>query len=538
MRSWRLNLGMAMSAEAISGEQVMKRREFVAGLLCTASLAAGALAIRARAQSGSDAVDVVEAFGFVADGRTDNYDAFHRWAAHVNQVGGGRYVFPPGTYFVRRYRTTIHEDRDPRDIINPIIDGANGLTITGYGAKIRLNGRFHRSSRKGPNGRPVDLYTAIFMPFTVHRSNNVTIKGFDMDGGVREMSRDPDVNEAYAALVALHGCTGALLEDLDLHHCQMDGIYLSSSFEGTHVNGPRPSVACRDVTLRNVKCRDNARGGLGVFQVYGLLAEDCAFNDNGKAGGRYLPHAPRFGVDIEPDYVRPNVDILTGNIEFRRCEFAGNYSALLAAYRDRFRGYLRLIDCRSSNPAGGPYHMILNWPGGLIEGGLHDAGAGVIHTSWQEQKGGDLTIRGAEIRTSGLYGLMHYYDGNLLRLENVKIVGTQRGPGTHGEMVLIRADPGGGRRNVVKASEFFVPAARKSPANPFDYEIILHHTLSEGNLFRTDLPASGGRHFAVQYGPGTVARGDRFIGTAPGTRDSIRPSHNSTHDTRLPFSTS
>lgn len=513
----------------------MHRRDFVAGLLCSAALPLGAVAFRAAAQAGAEPVNVVERFGFVGDGRTDNYDAFHRWAAHVNRVRGGHYVFPPGTYFIRRYRTKIHETRDPREIINPIIDQADGLTITGYGAKIRLNGAFHRSNRKGPDGRAVGLYTGVVMPFTIHRSRNVTIKGFEIDGGVREMSREIDVAECYAGLIALHGCTGVLLEDLDLHHCQTDGVYLTSSFEGTRLGGGRPSLANRDVVIRRVKSHDNARGGCGVFHVYGLLCEDCAFNNNGRQG-KYLPHPPQFGVDVEPDYVLPDVDILTGNIEFRRCEFMGNISALLAGYADRYRGYLRVIDCRSSSAPEGLYHMILNWRGGLVQGGVHDAGDAVIGLSWQEQTGGDMTVRDCEIRCSGLYGVSHYFDGNLARLENVKIVGTQREPGTHGELLLIRANPGGGRRNVLKGCEIVVPAARKSRANAYDYEVLLHHTRSEGNIFRTDLPATGGQHFAVGYDASSVARGDRFRGTAPGPGDSIRPGHNSSHDTRLPFS--
>lgn len=512
----------------------MHRRDFMAGLLCSAALPLGAVAFRAAAQPAAEPVNVVERFGFAPDGRTDNYEAFHRWAAHVNRAGGGHYVFPPGTYFVRKYRTKIHETRDPREIINPIVDQARGLTITGYGAKIRVNGAFHRSSRKGPDGRAVDLYTGTFVPFTIHRSSNVVIKGFDMDGGVREMSRDPDIGESYASLIALHGCTDSLLEDLDLHHSQTDGLYLFSSFEGTRF-GAGASIACRDITIRNVKCHHNARGGLGIFQVYGLLVEDSAFNDNG-GPGKYLPHPPQFGVDVEPDLNPPHVDILTGNIEFRRCEFMDNGSAFLGAWRDRCRGYLRLIDCRSRNRLGGDYHMIVCGEDLLIEGGLHDAGAGMIATSWNDQSGGQVTIRNCEIRTSGLYGIAHNTDGNLARFENLKIVGAQTAPGTHGEMILIRANPGGGRRNLMRNCDVFIPASRKSREHLYDYEVILNHTLSEGNTFRTDLPATGGQHFAVGSDAGGIARGDRFRGTAPGPQDSIRPGHNSTHDTRLPYS--
>jgi Right handed beta helix region len=509
----------------------MNRRDFVTALLCTAALPLGGLAFRAAAQAAADPVNVVERFGFVPDGRTDNYAAFHRWADHVNAVGGGHYLFPPGTYLVTRHRTKSLQIRDPGTVTNSRIDRVDGLTITGYGARIRLNGAFHRSARPGPSGEALGTHMALFMPFEIHRSSNVTIKGFDMDGGVAEMSRDPQLTEIYAALIAIHGCSGVILEDLDLHHCQTDGVYIASSFLGG-----KPSIASRDVTLRNVKSHDNARGGLGAMQVYGLLCVDCAFNHNGPEGAKYLAHAPRYGVDIEPDYILPDVDILTGNVEFRRCEFNDNISALLAAYSDRFRGYLRIIDCRSSNRPGGPYHMILNWPGALIQGGVHDAGAGQIHASWQEQKGGDVTIRDCEIRSSGLYGLSHYFDGNLVRFEGVRLVGTHRGPGTHGEVLTVRGDPGGGRRNLVRSCDIFIPAARKSRAQPYDYEVVLAHTVSEGNLFRTDLPAAGGQHFAVNYDQGAVARGDRYRGTAPGPQDSFRPSHNSAHDSRQPYS--
>ncbi|HEX9964286.1 MAG TPA: hypothetical protein VGB04_04805 [Allosphingosinicella sp.] len=508
----------------------MNRRGFVTALLCTASLPLTAIAVRAGAQAQQEAIDVVERFGFVPDGRADNYEAFHRWAAHVNRVRGGHYLFPTGTYAVTRYRTKNLGARDPREVINSMIDGVDGLTVTGYGARIRLNGAFHRPGRPGTDGQPAGLHYATFMPFEIGRSRNVTIKGFEIDGGIRDMTRDPNVSEAYASLIALHGCTGVTLEDLDLHHGQTDAVSLTSSFVGRSV-----STACRDVTLRKVKAHDNARGGLAVIQVQGLLCVDCEFNNNGMPG-KYAAHAPQFGVDIEPDYVPPKVDVLTGNIEFRRCEFRNNLSALLAAYAERCQGYLRVIDCTSSNERDGPYHMIFHWPGALMEGGVHDARGGQIHASWGEGKGGDVTLRNCEIRTSGLYGLSHYFDGNLARFETLKIVGSHRGPGTHGEVLTIRGNPGRGRRNVMRQCELFIPAARKSRAHPYDYEVIIDHTLSEANLFRTDLPAGGGQHFAVNYGAGALARGDRFRGTAPGAQDSFRPSDNSAHDSRAPFS--
>lgn len=505
----------------------MERRNFIR-LLGGTMLAAGPL--RAAAQvSASPAVDVVEAFGFVPDGRTDNAPAFRRWIAHVNRARGGNYVFPAGDYLVRQHRT---EDFNLRPHLNPVIDRCDGLVVSGYGARIRLHGAFHRGGRRGPGGVAVGTHLAIFMPFSIHRSRNVVIRGFEMDGGVRDMSRDDSLQEIYAALVALHGCTGVTLEDLDLHHCQTDGVYVDAT-----IRGGRPAVACRDITLRRVTSRHNARGGLGIIQVYGLLAEDCAFNGNGEGLGRYKAHAPRYGVNVEPDYMRrQDVDVLTGNIELRRCRLMDNGSAFIAGYIDRYQGYLRLIDCRSSNRTDGPYHMIVSWPGALIEGGAYDAGAGVISLSWDSQRGGDVVMRGAEVRTSGPYGILHAFPGNVVALEGVRIVGEHRSPGTHGSVLMLQSDPGGGRRNRVRGCDIFVPAARKARAAPYDYEVTLNYTVSEDNVFRTDLPAAGGEHFCTEYGPRTVARRDRYRGTAPGPNDSFRPGHYSQHDTRQPFS--
>ena len=504
----------------------MDRRSFVGGLIAAGGI--GALSARIAHGAATGTIDVADRFGFVGDGRTDNADAFHRWAAAVNQAGGGNYVFPPGRYYIRRYRAPGGPQPE-----NPTIHDCDGLTISGAGAVVVLNGNFHRSARPGPRGRPLGDETGAFMPFVLRRCRNVRISGFEIDGGVRGMSRDPSINEAYSYLIALHGCSAVVLEDLNLHHSQTDAVLL---YEDGLVRGRRPGIACRDIVLNRVRCSNNARGGLAPLQVYGLTCTDCAFNGSSYGLGKYLSHAPGFGVDVEPDYSKPEeIDIKTGNLEFRRCAFDGNGSAFLAAYPDTYRGYLRLIDCTSSNPERKPNHMIFSWPGALIEGGRHDCGDGTIWTSWEGVGGGDLTIRNTEIRASGPYGLFHAHNGHYLRLEGVKLVGTHRGPGSHGWLLAVHGSAAG-RRNLVRGCEIFVPRARKSPEHPYDYEVSFHDTVSEENVFTTDLPAAGGQHFCTEYGAGASARADRYQGTAPGPDDSFRPAHMSVFDTRRPYS--
>jgi hypothetical protein len=503
----------------------MNRRIFALGLL--SSSAAPAFLFDSAIAKAITGTDVTEGFGFVPDGRTDNYGAFLRWIEHVNRVGGGNYVFPAGVYYVGR-----HVGAGAR--ANAPIRGANGLGVFGYGARIRLDGNFHRAARPSAIDGRAGLDRATFTPFMIERSRNVSIRGFDIDGGVREMRRDPDVPEVYAYLVALHGCEDVLLEDMHLHHCQTDAVTLWAAGAGPARRAP----ICRNIELRNVKCVNNARGGLSIIQVWGLTCVGCSFNENGRGTGPYGAHAPQFGVTVEPDYMPPDVEGRTGNIEFRGCEFLDNATAFSGVYNERVEGYFHVIDCTSSNRYGHTYPITLSWPGAVIQGGVHDGGTGTIWLSWHHQRGGDVIIRDCEIRTAGAYGVFHAFPGNIVRMENVRIVGTHREAAAPGWVLSLQGDPGAGRRNLLRNCDIFIPASRKSAAHIYDYEVSLHHTSSAGNRFRTDLTPAGSQHFCTEYGPRTIARGDLYRGRAPGPHDSFRPRDSSSHDTRLPFSTS
>ena len=518
---------------ALRQAEAMDRRQFVAGAVAGASLLSAAplrAAQRIRVLS-EGAIDVVERFGFVGDDRTDNYHALHRLVDFAVRQGGGNFRFPPGSYYIEKYRDLDYKIRDPRQIIGPHFLHCDGLTLSGPGARIRLNGRFHRSSRIGADGFMRGLHTSNLVPFEIRRCRNVRIAGFEIEGGVLDTTRDEGVTETYAPLIGLNACHNVELEDLNLHHCQTDGILISDDVATNGMKGF--GEVCRNVSLNRVHCRANARGGLAVIQVLGLRCTDSSFNENGYSGP-YGRHAPGFGVDIEPDRHEPSdVDSLTGDIEFLRCEFNDNYSALLAAYARKYRGYLRLVDCRSRNRNNAPNHMIISWPGALVEGGVHDTGEGTFWTGWDE--GGDLTLRGTEIRSSGDYGLFHAFKGNIVQMDGVKVIGTHRRPAQAGSFPAIEADPGRGRRNSVRNCEFFLPAARHSREHAYDLEPSFNFVVCENNLFRTDLPAAGGRHFATRYSPDAVVRGDRYRGTNPGPNDSFRPTHNSSHDTRSPY---
>ena len=503
----------------------MKRRTFLAG---TAGLA---ITSQTPARAQAAPVNVVQRFGFVADGKTDNYAAFRRLADHATRVGGGRYLFPPGVYWVAKYRTTETYQREafqqarPADVVNAVYKGCRNLELSGKGAVIRLNGRFHRSAKAKSAG----LLAGIFMPFELRRCDGVTISGFEIDGGARAMTKDYGVTEAYAALIALNGSRNVTLRDLYLHHSQTDAIYLG---DDATLSGGR-GVACRNVRIERVRCENNARGALAALQILGLTCTDSQFNGSSFGTGNYGRHAPGFGVDVEPDRYQPaEVDTMTGNLHFERCQFRDNFSAFLAAYPRKYQGYLRLIDCSSSNAGNAPNHMILVWPGAELRGGTHEIGSGTVWTSWDGTPGGNLTIRDATFRGNGNFGIFHAHEDSVVRLERVTLIATHRAP-VFGAFPAIEGNPGGGRRNVVQDCRFVYPRARKAAQPAGEPTASFNHVTCSGNRFETDLPATGGQYFQVMYHANAVVLSDRFSGTAPGLRDSIRP--NAVHDTRLPF---
>ncbi|HET9428715.1 MAG TPA: right-handed parallel beta-helix repeat-containing protein [Allosphingosinicella sp.] len=502
----------------------MDRRTFVTGAAAIPALAALTRSA-ALAQPGQPAVDVVERFGFVPDGRTDNYEAFHRLAAYATQAGGGHFVFPSGTYNVARRRRVPQANRDPREVQNAEYVGVDGLRISGYGAVIRLDGRTHRTH----------VHDSTFMPFEIRLGRNIVIEGLEMDGGIRDMTRELSVPEGYAHLVSLNGCSDVLLKDLDLHHSQVDAILLSDDYI---TSGRLPGRACRNVRLENVKCRNNGRGGLAALQVLGLSAVDCEFSGNGFPAPNYRGHPPGFGVDVEPDRSRPgeNIDVKTGNLEFLRCTFNDNRSAILAAYPGNYQGYCRFIDCNSRNANNDPNHRILSWPGEgmLVRGGVHDAGRGCIWLTWQSP-GSRVRLEGMTIRTSHIHGMLLAHPGGVGEVEDCEIIGTHT-TAESGHFVFFAGNPGEGRRHVFRNNRMFIPAARKDHSRAFDFEPNFHHTDLEGNEYRTDLAVPGEYFVRLFNRENCTVRNERFRGAFPGRQDTIRPLPNDAHDTRLPFS--
>lgn len=260
----------------------------------------------------------VRDYGVVNDGVTDAYAALQTVVTAVNAAGKGIVYFPPGTYLIDQYRITGGGSQNT--VANLTWSNLNGAHFIGHGAKIDVRGNFNRAADSGTTS-----YSNSVVPFDLQTCQNVVIEGFELDGNVDQMSRGVVVEGGNYG-VWMTSCSNITLRDLNTHHWAADGLIVGSG-----------TVATRSVTLENVRSWANARQGMSVLACRGLVARNCRFEDTGltnaagTAVGSYTGHAPQAGVDIEPLYNTPTVDIRTGGINFYGCALRNNVGSQINA---------------------------------------------------------------------------------------------------------------------------------------------------------------------------------------------------------------
>lgn len=273
----------------------------------------------------------VKEIGAKGDGRTDDYDAIQKAAAQINRAGGGTLVFPPGRYLLNRI--SITKGPAPNGNKPITFSRCNGLRIQGQGAVIEVKGDFHRGKDVLVNGKPVS-YSSSIIPFDMDRCSNFSIEGFELVGGAQRMTKDPEVLEGSCHGIRTSGCSDYTLRDLTIHHFATDGVYLGGG-----------NVADRGALVERVKCARNGRQGMSLIHIQNATILDSTFEDTGRTEGAYGGHAPQAGVDVEPDAAQPKVDVITGQITFKRCTFRNNLGHQFVAAKALPFGPVRLEAC-------------------------------------------------------------------------------------------------------------------------------------------------------------------------------------------------
>jgi hypothetical protein len=335
-----------------------------------------------------------EAFGAAGDGITDDYDALSRLVEAVNQAGGGSIALAPGrTYFVDRYLN------GGKPVAELAFLGCQNLTIEGNGARIGVKGDFRRDqpSIRGLAG----------LRFT--DCHGVAVRRLELNGNVDKTLRTEAMPEPASHGLIFQSCFNVAIVGCVAHNFAGDGLYIRDS-KRLGAGGTRS--ASRGFAVRNSRFLFNARQGLSVIQLRGGTFEDCEFSytgfiDGSGAVGPYGGHSPGAGVDVEPNSTPTfgeRVDVLTGDILFRRCRMIGNFGCSFVSGKyargQAFQEQVRLDMCQlecGEGLTGGRDGFIFDVPEGEVVDCTLRMVDKIAYIGWYPQSGASPRFAGNRV---------------------------------------------------------------------------------------------------------------------------------------------
>jgi hypothetical protein len=239
---------------------------------------------------------------------TGDYKALTSAAAYMCSHPGVL-RFPPGTYYIEKYR--IYEGPHANGVQDITWTNCQNVTIQGYGATISSNGSFRRAADSSETS-----YCNSVSPFRIINSNSFTIQGIELNGNVDKMTKAGGVVEGQDYGIITGGSKNLTIRDVDSHHWPTDGMVLGL------LQAPQ-YAADKNILLDNVWSHNNGRMGLTLSSVNGAMIVNYRCSQIGQGfTGTYGGHAPGSCVDIEPPTLG---DVMTGNILF-----SGGYQAASA----------------------------------------------------------------------------------------------------------------------------------------------------------------------------------------------------------------
>src|SRR5215469_10694396 len=186
-----------------------KRVYVVSGLVAIALLISASCARETKASKAQKVLNVKD-FGAKGDGAADDYDALQAAASAVCRSPGATLLFPEGVYRIDRYRIVAGPRQN--NVQNIRYAGCKGNTITGVRAKIDVKGDFRRRADQTHGGNSVSYATSV-IPFEMVNSSEFRIIGFELEGNVGKMSRDPKVVDRSASGILTTNCQDYIIED-------------------------------------------------------------------------------------------------------------------------------------------------------------------------------------------------------------------------------------------------------------------------------------------------------------------------------------
>lgn len=434
----------------------------------------------------------VKDFGAKGDGATDDYDALQAAALAVCQSPGATLHFPEGVYRIDRYRIVAGPKQN--NVQNIRYTGCQGNTIMGVRAKIDVKGDFRRRADQKHGGNSVS-YAASVIPFEMVNSSRFRIIGFELEGNVDQMSRDPNVVEGSASGILTTNCQDYFIEDVIVHGFAADGITL----------GGNSQSADQRVHLVNVTSTHNARHGLAIIRVRGAEVMNAVFNDNGRTGA-YGNHAPAAGAAVEPARFPPQEDVATGDITFDKCRFEENLGPQFLSGRPDLVDSLTIKNSsiKSTLPDTDATGFMSVPKVGLVQGNTFDIAA---------RHGVALAVYSPELYRS--INRLTYRQNTFKLGDNKGIIGpVQPAPveliGNTIRVESRKADPSLLRLDYLKLVEDNCIFEANSGYSGVHYTVLYENGTAtvRGNKYDTDRSAPG--YFDVYYGPDVLTAHEMF----------------------------
>lgn len=267
----------------------------------------------------------VKDFGAKGDGNTNDTDALYAAGKQIERQGGGKLIFPAGTYLVGKQEYT-GLTTGKAYTYSPIIDIRNcdnAVVIEGAGSKIQAVDGLRYGSFDPVTGDP---YTPGSLPFTdqdynvgvysgmirVENCFSLSINDFELFGNNENFilgGEWGDTGRQCAGTgVYMKNIYSVKLSNIKSNHHGLDGIYYQN-------DGLSPNSAPTPLVMENVDANYNGRQGFS--NTGGILgtAINCNFSHTGKGG---LASSPRAGVDFEPE------GSVIRKFTFLNCEFSNN----------------------------------------------------------------------------------------------------------------------------------------------------------------------------------------------------------------------
>lgn len=509
--------------------------------LLSVGLSAAALPAAACSAKASPAQFTPEQFGASGDGLSDDYDAFQRLAAAVNQSAGGILVLRPGVhYLLNRYVSAGN------GVADVTFQACSGLAIRGNSASISVKGDFIRTA---PTTRSL-------AGLRFENCDDVQIRDLQLIGNVQQTMRTPTLTEAPSHGLLFGGCRNVVVDGVLVRHFAADGMYVRASTQ-PGLSGRFRASSRFDV--RNSKFLFNARQGLSVIQLRDAIFHGCEFSYTGYVAtpgvsGPYGVHSPGAGVDVEPN-ATPNVgrrvDLLTGNLSFRDCRMIGNLGKafVVAAYTgaDPVSENVSLEDCllEADQLSTSRYGLIFDVPGGTISNCTLNMGDKTAFVGWAAQSDASPVLKNNVITgysggSNRPFFLLKNGRGAPLLQEN-RFEGQHHQPQASGKgPQLVELD---NSNAIVRDNDFFLPQeAYPATAEGLVPAVIARVRRMSDNRFQTDLtPGDSDRSLGVIYGDTCRAANETFHGTRPGVHDTVQPAElrgraGLLHDSRVPWS--